>query len=111
MEDIVLSSWEEPESADDYPEDEYLDIARHMDAGKWVEFFDENGNAQRAKLAWKSDLLGEYTFLNWKFDVVADKTLFGLAADLRCGRAKVIDDIPILDRALTAVLSGIKRSA
>ncbi len=111
MENIVLSSWEEPDTADDYPEDEYLDIARHMDAGKWVEFFDENGNAQRAKLAWKSDLLGEYTFLNWKFDVVADKTLFGLAADLRCGRAKVIDDIPILDRALTAVLSGIKRSA
>ncbi|HEB55696.1 MAG TPA: DUF1631 domain-containing protein [Gammaproteobacteria bacterium] len=111
MENIVLSSWEEPDSADDYPEDEYLDIARHMDAGKWVEFFDDNGNAQRAKLAWKSDLLGEYTFLNWKFDVVADKTLFGLAADLRCGRAKVIDDIPILDRALTAVLSGIKRSA
>ncbi len=111
MEDIVLSSWEESETADDYPEDEYLDIARHMEAGKWVEFFDENGNAQRAKLAWKSELLGEYTFLNWKFDVVADKTLFGLAADLRCGRAKVINDIPILDRALTAVLSGIKRSA
>jgi len=111
MEDIVLSSWEEPDSADDYPEDEYLDIARHLDAGKWVEFFDDKGNAQRAKLAWKSELLGEYTFLNWKFDVVADKTLFGLAADLRCGRAKVIDDIPILDRALTAVLSGIKRSA
>jgi len=111
MEDIVLSSWEEPDTADDYPEDEYLDIARHMEAGKWVEFFDENGNTQRAKLAWKSDLLGEYTFLNWKFDVVADKTLFGLAADLRCGRAKIIDDIPILDRALTAVLSGIKRSA
>ncbi len=111
MEDIVLSSWEEPDTADDYPEDEYLDIARHMEAGKWVEFFDENGNTQRAKLAWKSDLLGEYTFLNWKFDVVADKTLFGLAADLRSGRAKVINDIPILDRALTAVLSGIKRSA
>ncbi len=111
MEDIVLSSWEEPDSAENYPEDEYLDIARHLDAGKWVEFFDDKGNAQRAKLAWKSELLGEYTFLNWKFDVVADKTLFGLAADLRCGRAKVIDDIPILDRALTAVLSGIKRSA
>ena len=111
MEDIILSSWEEPDNADDYPEDEYLDIARHMEAGKWVEFFDENGHAQRAKLAWKSDLLGEYTFLNWKFDVVADKTLFGLAADLRSGRAKLVDDVPILDRALTAVLSGIKRSA
>ena len=111
MEDIVLSSWEEPDAGDSYPEDEYLDIARHLEAGKWVEFFDENGNAQRAKLAWKSDLLGEYTFLNWKFDVVADKTLFGLAADLRSGRARVVDDIPILDRALTAVLSGIRRSA
>ncbi len=111
MEDIILSSWEEPNAEDSYPDDEYLDIARHMEAGKWVEFFDDKGHAQRAKLAWKSDLLGEYTFLNWKFDVIADKTLFGLAADLRSGRAKIVDDVPILDRALTAVLSGIKRSA
>ncbi|MCW9023511.1 MAG: DUF1631 domain-containing protein [Gammaproteobacteria bacterium] len=111
MEDIVLSSWEENEQPEDYPDDEYLDIARHLESGKWLEFVDDKGQKQRAKLAWKSDLLGEYTFLNWKFDVVADKTLYGLANDLRSGRANIVDEVPILDRALTAVLSGFKKSA
>ena len=56
------------------------------------------------------NLHGKVTyFLNWKFDVVADKTLFGLAADLRTGRAKIIDDVPVLDRALGAVLSGLNK--
>ena len=56
LEDIVLTGWEEPESADDYPQDEYLDLARHLESGKWVEFVNDEGKTQRAKLAWKSDL-------------------------------------------------------
>ena len=100
MEDIVLTGWDEQDDGgEEYPEDEYLDIARHLEAGKWLEFSDKNNNKTRARLAWKSDFLGEYTFMNWKFDVVADRTLNGLAADLRAGKARVIDDVPVLDRA------------
>jgi hypothetical protein len=87
--------------------DEYLDLARHLEMGKWVEFQDEQGNNRHAKLAWKSELLGEYTFLNWKFDVVADKTLLELAEDLRHGKAKVMNDVPLMDRALSSVLTSL----
>ncbi|VAW93787.1 Thymidine phosphorylase [hydrothermal vent metagenome] len=108
-EDIILSGFSADQQANpkDQPQDEYLELARHLEQGKWVEFLDDNNKKTRAKLAWKSDLLGEYTFLNWKFDVIADKTLYGLAADLRRGTATIIDDIPLVDRALSAVMSSL----
>jgi len=108
-EDIILSGYstDQNEAPEDQPQDEYLELARHLEQGKWVEFLDDNQKTTRAKLAWKSDLLGEYTFLNWKFDVVADKTLYGLAADLRRGSANIIDELPLVDRALSAVMSSL----
>ncbi len=108
-EDIILTGFsvDEQGAPEDQPQDEYLELARHLEQGKWVEFLDDNKKKTRAKLAWKSELLGEYTFLNWKFDVIADKTLYGLAADLRRGTATIIDDIPLVDRALSAVMSSL----
>jgi len=112
-EDIVLAGYstQQAESPEDQPQDEYLELARHLEQGKWVEFLDDNKNKTRAKLAWKSELLGEYTFLNWKFDVIADKTLYGLAADLRRGTATIIDDLPLVERALSAVMSSLTPTA
>jgi len=106
LEEIVLEDWG-PAKDLDQVEDEYLELARHLEMGKWVEFTNENGTTRRAKLAWKSDLLGEFTFLNWKFDVVADKSLHELANDLRHGHARVVNDVPLMDRALSAVVSGM----
>ncbi len=106
LEEIVLEDWE-PAKELDQVNDEYLELARHLEMGKWVEFKNDKGDIRRAKLAWKSELLGEFTFLNWKFDVVADKTLNELAEDLRQGHAKVVDDVPLMDRALSAVVSGL----
>jgi len=106
LEDIVLEDWE-PHHDIEQINDEYLTLARHMEMGKWVEFTNESGQTRRAKLAWKSDLLGEYTFLNWKFDVVADKTLLELAEDLRQGHARVVEEVPLMDRALSSVVSSL----
>ncbi|MBI1424731.1 MAG: DUF1631 family protein [Gammaproteobacteria bacterium] len=110
LEDIVLEGWEADPMLDAI-NDEYLELARHLEMGKWVEFEDKDGKHRHAKLAWKSELLGEYTFLNWKFDVVADKTLLELAEDLRKGKAKVVDDVPLMDRALSSVLTTLMPKA
>jgi len=110
LEDIVLEGWEADPFADEI-DDEYLQLARHLEMGKWVEFRDKSGKSKRAKLAWKSELLGEYTFLNWKFDVVADKKLTELAKDLRTGQARVVEDVPLMDRALSAVLTSLTPKA
>lgn len=106
LEDIVLEGWE-PDPMLDAINDEYLDLARHLEMGRWVEFQDQDGNRRHAKLAWKSELLGEYTFLNWKFDVVADKNLVELADDLRHGKARIVENVPLMDRALSSVLSTL----
>lgn len=112
LENIVLESWEpDHDPLFDSIDDEYLALARHLEMGKWVEFKNEDGKSKRAKLAWKSDLLGEYTFLNWKFDVVADKKVNELADDLRQGNAKIIDDVPLMDRALSSVLTSLTSKA
>ncbi len=110
LEDITLAGWESDPEIESI-NDEYLALARHLEMGKWVEFKNKEGKSQRAKLAWKSDLLGEFTFLNWKFDVVADKSLLELADDLRQGNAKVVDDVPLMDRALSAVLTTLTPKA
>jgi len=108
IENIVLSEFQNDDN-EPYPDDEYLQLARHLETGRWIEFTDANQRTQRAKLAWKSDLLGEFTFINWRFQVVADKTLNGLANDLQSGTAKIIEDVPIFDKALGAVVEGLKR--
>ncbi len=107
VENIILNDYQQ--DTDSYPDDEYLQLARHLEAGRWIEFVDESNNTQRAKLAWKSDLLGEFTFINWRFQVVADKTLHDLANDLQNGSAKIIEDVPIFDKALGAVVEGLKK--
>lgn len=94
-------------------EDEFVRQARGMSCGTWVEFHHGDDRRQRLKLAWKSDLLGEYTFINWRGQAV-DKTLAELADDLRCGRATVIEDAPLIDRALETIvrrLSGQREAA
>ena len=110
-EDIILSGYstEQDNLTADEAQDEYIEIARNLEQGKWVEFIDDDQNKSRAKLAWKSDLLGVYTFLNWKLEVVANKTLFGLAADLRRGSATIINDVPLVDRALSAVMNSLSK--
>lgn len=113
IENIVLADFNPADhaQAEDIPDDEYLRLARHLDAGKWVEFTDDNGRKKRARLVWKSDLLGECTFLDWKHSVVADTTFQGLAADFRRGTARVLEDVPLIDRAINAVFDGLKRRA
>ncbi len=111
MEDIVLEGYDTHDhDPSKQPQDEYLELARHLEQGKWVEFTGKHNRKVRAKLAFKSELLGEYTFLDWKYKVVADKSLYALAADFRRGTVAVIDDAPLIDRALDAVMNTLSGS-
>ncbi len=88
-------------------EPEFLDMARALTVGTWVEFSGMEGS-KRAKLAWKSDLLGDFTFVNWKFQVVAERSTASLGVEFRDGLVRVIEDVPVLDRALDAVLNRLR---
>ncbi|MEJ2651028.1 MAG: DUF1631 family protein, partial [Gammaproteobacteria bacterium] len=87
-------------------EDEFTAMAADMGLGTWLEF-DLEDKKRRAKLAWKSVVMGEYVFVDRKYKVVAERTLSSLAADLREGRATLVEDVAMFDRALDKVLNGL----
>ncbi len=90
-------------------DEKFIQIAKNIELGKWVEFSDQDGNKRRGKLAWKSDVMGEFTFVDRKYSIVADKTTLELATELSLGKATIIDNLPLFDRALDAVVSGLKK--
>ncbi len=110
MEDIVLQEPAAPGMTEEAPGfDEYTDFVAGLNTGVWVEFLLDNLKTVRGKLAWKSEVLGEYTFVDRMYKVVADKSTQELAADFRNLRASVVEEVPLLDRALDAVVKGLKR--
>ena len=102
QEDADLSEPEPMEAI----EDEFTTMAAEMRLGTWLEF-DLGEKKRRGKLAWKSVVMGEYVFVDRRYKVVAERTLAGLAADLRHGKASLVEDVAMFDRALDKVLNGL----
>jgi len=110
VEDIVLSSFMAPaEETIEIEEDEYILMVKDLKLGDWVEYREGN-KKYRAKLSYRSDIMDDYTFLNWRSRYSINRTLRGLAADLRRGSVRIIDDVPVIDRALNALVNGLKSS-
>lgn len=85
----------------------YIDLARTLEVGHWIEFEDEFNRVVRAKLARKSELLNEFTFLNCRERYVSERTLQGLAMDLRRGTARIMAEAPWMDRAVDAIFERL----
>lgn len=90
--------------------DQYYEVARSIKVGTWIEFRHAEGRGERAKLSWISPISNKYLFVNRKGLKVADKTLWALAAELRHGQAMLLDDVPLFDRALDAIVERLKTS-
>lgn len=90
--------------------DAFYDQAMAMNVGDWIEFVDESQTASRAKLSWKSQVTGLYVFVNRKGVKVAEMKINDLATRLRLGAARRIEGatIPLMDRALTALMQTLK---
>lgn len=112
IEEIILASTQAMDwDGRDQLDSEYAELVKDMPLGTWVEFIDpETEKRSRGKLAWKCDFTGEYTFIDRKYKVVADLTFKKLLDRFDLGQAQIIDDVPLFDRALDAVVSGIKRA-
>jgi hypothetical protein len=88
----------------------YFPTVNTMALGTWVEFRDHHGS-KRGKLAWKCDFTGEFTFLDRMYKVIADVPMRDLIQLLERGNARIVHDVPLLDRAVDAVLNGMKHYA
>ncbi|MCB1801706.1 MAG: DUF1631 domain-containing protein [Gammaproteobacteria bacterium] len=90
-------------------EDQFLDRARAIDVGQWIEWQTADGPV-RGKLSWRSSVTDNCIFVNRKGMKVAEMHLHELAALFRDGRGQVLDDLntPLMDRALDAMLGALR---
>lgn len=112
VEEIVLSS--EPAEESEAPpdgDDEVVRSVRELKVGTWLEFIEENGQRERAKLSWISPISSKYLFVNRRGLKVCDKTVYGLAAELRRGSAVVLEEVPLFDRALDAIVARLRHAS
>ena len=96
-----------PEPGTEVLDDEFLEIARSMDRGMWVEFEDDDGQLSFAKLAWISPLRGNYLFTNRQGQRAVSMTAEVLAEQFRANRARLVEAEPLIDRAFTRVISEL----
>ena len=109
IEEIIMSSKSYEDQRVAKVRDEFWQRVIDLQMGQWVELADDNGSRQRAKLAWKSDFLGECTFINWKFKVVADLSFNELADRFRAGQAALLEQLPVFERAVDALVNTLHR--
>lgn len=89
---------------------ESVQAVRALKVGAWIEFVDEAGTSERAKLSWISPISGKYLFVNRRGLKVADRGLQQLAAEIRDGRAVVLEEVPLFDRALDAIVERLRQA-
>ncbi len=113
FEEIVIEDPRlEPEpAAPPAPEhDAHLQAAQGLAIGTWVEFLSESGARTRARLTWVSSVTGVYLFTDRRGMKVAERTTAGLALDFRRGSARLMESVPLFDRAVSHLMQGLRRS-
>lgn len=78
----------------------------------WVEFQrGDDGRPVRARLTWISPAKGVYLFTNPQGEAAVSITPEALAEQMRRGEARLIDDAPLVDRAVDSMLATLKERA
>ncbi|MBX3688446.1 DUF1631 domain-containing protein [Dokdonella sp.] len=89
-------------------DDEFVRMAKSIKAGTWIEYLDDNGTPERAKLSWISPISAKYLFVNRRGLKVCDKTVTALAEELRAGTTTILEEVPLFDRALDAIVAKLR---
>lgn len=90
----------------------HMQRVRALKVGDWLEFSPsgEEPAGQRAKLSWISPISGKYLFVNRRGLKVADKSAAQLAEEFARGAAIVLEELPLFDRALDAIVERLRKT-
>ena len=88
--------------------DGILEQAQEMQIGSWVEFTESDSSTLVARLSWKSNVTGNYVFVNRQGHKVRNLTTNGLAIEMREGRVKPIESSSVFDRAIHTIMSKMQ---
>ncbi|HHH35583.1 MAG TPA: DUF1631 family protein, partial [Gammaproteobacteria bacterium] len=89
-------------------EDEYTRMVQEMENGTWVAFSLSDGSSSQEKLTWINAVTGIYMFTNRNGKNTRNLTFYQFAEELRQGRAKVVAEVPLVDRAMDSLMKGLK---
>ncbi len=107
IEEIIEPS-EDDEKYEDV-DDEYARMIDQLKTGTWLEFVRSGNSAVRAKLSWISPITGKYLFVNSRGLKITDKNRLALAAGLRNETIRILQQVALFDRALSAIASKLKK--
>lgn len=96
-----------PSMADDDP---FLVQTRGLKSGAWFEFKLPEDDFERAKLSWISPFTSNFLFVNRRGLKVCERGMEELACELRDGRTVLLEQAPLFDRALGAVVARLRSS-
>ncbi len=85
-------------------EDGFMQQARQIKPGTWVEFKNSENLPRRVKFSWISPITGSYLFTDRQGLKSASLDIVEFAHLLRNTRARIINSDPLLDRAVSTVL-------
>jgi hypothetical protein len=85
-------------------EDRFTAMVDLLKTGSWMEFRGSDGKAKRAKLSWISSLTDTYLFTDRQGLKAGHYGRQELARLLRGARARILNDAPLMDRAVSTVL-------
>jgi hypothetical protein len=79
-----------------------------MEIGSWFEFSEPQSKTLVARLSWKSNVTGNFVFVNRQGHKVRNLTTNGLATELRAERVKRIESSSVFDRAIYTIMSKVQ---
>ena len=108
-EEIVLASDDEElfEQTEDEGED-FLEQAKALEIGSWVEFIESQSKTLMARLSWKSNVTGNFVFVNRQGHKVRNMTMSAFASELKDGRVKFIESSSVFDRAIHTIMTKMQ---
>jgi len=84
----------------------------NLQRGTWVEFVRPDGSRVRARLTWISPNKGVYLFTNPLSHLEAiSVSPEALAEQMRLGEARLLDDGPLVDRAVGSMMASLRPAA
>ena len=84
-------------------------MVTHLKRGTWIDFTHSDETHTRVKLAWVSPMKGLYLFTNRLGERAMSITPTGLASKFRDGRAEIVNDEALVDRAVSDLLEKLKQ--
>ncbi len=88
--------------------DDFLEHARALEIGTWVEFTEPDARHVNTCLSWKSNVTGKLVFVNRHGVKVKNMSVNAFAIELRSGRAKMIQSTSVFDRTINTIMGTIK---